>query len=86
MYVQITVRDGDIQASRDRVVENKINLIDAPYIHNDHIEDKFILTCFFIIITRVFIFMNSVILLYIVIAHMQRGVNGTNYINETNKN
>jgi hypothetical protein len=41
MYVQITVRDGGIQAARDRGVENKIYLIEVPYIHNDHIEDKF---------------------------------------------
>ena len=41
MYVQITVRDGGIQAARDRGVENKIYLIEVPHIHNDHIEDKF---------------------------------------------
>ena len=41
MYVQITVRDGGIQAARDRGVENKIYLIEVPYIHNDHIEEKF---------------------------------------------
>mgnify|MGYP003134744097 FL=1 len=41
MYVQITVRDGGIQASRDRGVEHKIYLIDVPYIHNDHIIEKF---------------------------------------------
>ena len=41
MYVQITVRDGGIQAARDRGVERKIYLIEVPYIHNDHIEEKF---------------------------------------------
>ena len=41
MYVQVTVRDGGIQAARDRGVEHKIYLIDVPYIHNDHIEEKF---------------------------------------------
>jgi len=41
MYIQITVRDGGIQVARDRGVENKIYLIDVPYIHNDHIKEKF---------------------------------------------
>tara|TARA_R110000787_G_scaffold246295_1_gene352044 strand:+ start:5423 stop:6304 length:882 start_codon:yes stop_codon:yes gene_type:complete len=41
MYVQVTVRDGGIQAARDRGIENKIYLIEVPYIHNDHIVDKF---------------------------------------------
>lgn len=41
MYVQVTVRDGGIQAARDRGVEHKIYLIEVPYIHNDHIEEKF---------------------------------------------
>jgi len=41
MYVQITVRDGGIQAARDRGVEGKIYLIEVPYIHNDHIEERF---------------------------------------------
>ena len=41
MYVQITVRDGGIQAARDRGVDRNIYLIEVPYIHNDHIEEKF---------------------------------------------
>ena len=41
MYVQVTVRDGGIQAARDRGVEHKIYLIEVPYIHNDHIEERF---------------------------------------------
>jgi hypothetical protein len=41
MYVQVTVRDGGIQAARDRGIERKIYLIEVPYIHNDHIIDKF---------------------------------------------
>jgi len=41
MYVQITVRDGGIQAARDRGIDKNIYLIEVPFIHDDHIIEKF---------------------------------------------
>jgi len=41
MYVQITVRDGGIQAARDRGVDKNIYLIEVPFIHDDHIIERF---------------------------------------------
>jgi len=42
MYIQATVRDGGIAMARDRGVDKNIYLIKVPYIHNDHLLDKFL--------------------------------------------
>jgi hypothetical protein len=42
MYIQATVRDGGIAMARDRGVTKNIYLIKVPYIHEDHLLEKFL--------------------------------------------
>ena len=42
MYVQMIVRDGGVAASRDRGIDRNIYLIEVPFIHDDHLKEKFI--------------------------------------------
>ena len=41
MYVQMIVRDGGVAASRDRGIDRNIYLIEVPFIHDDHLKEKF---------------------------------------------
>ena len=41
MYVQMIVRDGGVAASRDRGIDRNIYLIEVPYIHDDHLKERF---------------------------------------------
>lgn len=42
MYVQATVRDGGIQMARERGIDKNIYLIPVPFIHDDHLIEKFL--------------------------------------------
>tara|TARA_R100000278_G_scaffold106463_1_gene83024 strand:+ start:562 stop:1443 length:882 start_codon:yes stop_codon:yes gene_type:complete len=41
MFVQATVRDGGLQIARERGLDRNIYMIEIPFIHNDHLIEKF---------------------------------------------